>query len=54
MKMKVATLYCFVGGIYSSIQTGVLDDSEASFFPNIKDSNFHIQKFKDAHPIKKF
>ena len=34
------TLYCSVGGIYSSIQTGAVDDSEVSFFPNIKDSNF--------------
>ena len=34
MEMKVATLYCFVGG--NSMQTGAVDDSEASFFPNIK------------------
>ena len=34
MEMKVATSYCFVGG--NSIQTGAVDDSEASFFPNIK------------------
>ena len=28
MEMKVATLYCFVGG--NSIQTGTADDSEAT------------------------
>ena len=33
MKMKVATLYCFVGG--NSIQTGTVDDSEVSFFPSV-------------------
>ena len=37
MEMKVVTLYCFVGG--NSIQTGTVDDSEASFFPNIKYAN---------------
>ena len=30
MEMKVAALYCFVGG--NSIQTGEVDDSEASPF----------------------
>ena len=38
MEMKVATLYCFVGG--NSIQRGAVDDSEASFFLNIKYGNF--------------
>ena len=37
MEMKVATLYCFVGG--NSIQIGAVDNSEASFFPNIKYAN---------------
>ena len=37
MEMKVATLYCFVSG--NSIQTRAVDDSEASFFPNIKYAN---------------
>ena len=40
MEMKVATLYCFVGG--NSIQTGVVDDSEASFFPNIKYADYCV------------
>ena len=43
MEMKVATLYCFIGG--NSVQIGAVDDSEASFFhrvsrPNIKYGNF--------------
>ena len=37
MELEVATLYCFVSG--SSIQAGAADDSEASFFPNVKDGN---------------
>ena len=37
MEMKVATSYCYVGG--NSIQTGAVDDSEASFFPNTKCAN---------------
>ena len=37
MEIKVATLYCFVGG--NSMQTGEAHDSEASFFPNTKYDN---------------
>ena len=35
IEMEVATLYCFVCG--NSIQIGAVDDSEASFFPHVKD-----------------
>ena len=38
MEMEVATLYYFVGS--NNIQTGVVGDSEANFFPNVKDGNF--------------
>ena len=31
MEMKVATLYCYVGG--NSMQTGAVDNSEARLFP---------------------
>ena len=37
MEMNVTTLYCFVSG--NSIQTRAVDDSEGSFFPNIKYAN---------------
>ena len=43
MEMEVATLYYFVGG--NNIQTGAVGDSEASFFPNVKDSNFVASPF---------
>ena len=38
MEMEVAILYYFVDG--NNIQTGVVGNSEASFFPNVKDGNF--------------